>query len=70
MDLGISGRVALVTGGARSLGQADATVLAAEGCRVAILDLNAEGAAETAKGIEASGGIARATDATCATPRR
>jgi NAD(P)-dependent dehydrogenase (short-subunit alcohol dehydrogenase family) len=26
VDLGISGRVALVTGGARSLGQADATV--------------------------------------------
>ena len=59
MDLGISGRVALVTGGARSLGQADATVLAAEGCKVAILDLNAEGAEETAKGIEASGGVAR-----------
>jgi len=59
MDLGISGRVALVTGGARSLGQADAAVLAAEGCRVAILDLNAEGAEETAKTIEASGGIAR-----------
>ena len=59
MDLGISGRVALVTGGARSLGQADATVLAVEGCLVAILDLNAEGAEETAKGIEASGGVAR-----------
>jgi len=59
MDLGISGRVALVTGGARSLGQADATVLAAEGCRVAIFDLNAEGAEETAKTIEASGGTAR-----------
>jgi len=59
MDLGISGRVALVTGGARSLGQADATVLAAEGCRVAILDLNAEGAEETAKAIEASGAVAR-----------
>ena len=59
MDLGINGRVALVTGGARSLGQADAAVLAAEGCRVAILDLNAEGAEETAKGIEANGGVAR-----------
>src|SRR5207244_168573 len=59
VDLGIRGRVALVTGGARSLGQADATVLAGEGCRVAILDLNAEGAEETAKAIEASGGVAR-----------
>jgi 3-oxoacyl-[acyl-carrier protein] reductase len=59
VDLGIRGRVALVTGGARSLGQADATVLATEGCRVAILDLNAEGAEETAKALEAGGGTAR-----------
>ena len=59
MDLGIRGRVALVTGGARSLGQADAAVLAAEGCRVAVLDLNLEGAEETARAIEASGGTAR-----------
>ena len=59
MDLGIRGRVALVTGGARSLGQADATVLAAEGCRVAICDLNVEGAEETAKTIGAGGGVAR-----------
>jgi 3-oxoacyl-[acyl-carrier protein] reductase len=59
VDLGIRGRVALVTGGARSLGQADARVLAAEGCGVAILDLNLEGAEETAKAIEAGGGVAR-----------
>jgi len=59
MDLGLRDRVALVTGGARSLGKADALVLAAEGCRVAILDLNEEGAAETAKEIEGAGGTAR-----------
>ena len=59
MDLGIRGRVALVTGGARSLGQADAAVLAAEGCRVAIVDLNGDGAVEAAQAIEASGGVAR-----------
>ena len=57
MDLGIAGKVALVTGAARSLGRADAHALAAEGCRVAIVDLNAEGAAEAAKEI---GGGARA----------
>ena len=51
MDLGIRDRVALVTGAARSLGKADAVALAAEGCRVAIVDLNAEGAEETAKEI-------------------
>ena len=59
MDLGIAGRVALVTGGARSLGKADALLLAAEGCRVAIVDLNAEGAEEAAKEIDAQGGTAR-----------
>jgi 3-oxoacyl-[acyl-carrier protein] reductase len=59
VDLGIRDRVALVTGGARSLGKADAQVLAAEGCQVAIVDLNAEGAEETAKEIAAQGGTAR-----------
>jgi 3-oxoacyl-[acyl-carrier protein] reductase len=59
VDLGIRGRVAVVTGGARSLGRADAETLAAEGCPVAIVDLNAEGAAEVAQGIEVAGGRAR-----------
>ncbi len=59
MDLGIRERVALVTGGARSLGKADAVTLAGEGCKVAIVDLNAEGAAETAGEIEKAGGRAR-----------
>ena len=59
MDLGIAGRVALVTGGARSLGKADALVLAGEGCKVAILDLNAAGAEETASEIAGGGGTAR-----------
>src|SRR5262245_63147792 len=59
MDLGIKGRVALVTGGARSLGRADCLALAAEGCKVIVLDLNAEGATATAAEIEAQGGVAR-----------
>jgi NAD(P)-dependent dehydrogenase (short-subunit alcohol dehydrogenase family) len=59
MDLGIAGRVALVTGGARSLGKADSLALAAEGCKIIVLDLNAEGAAETAKEIASKGGVAR-----------
>ena len=59
MDLGIRDRVALVTGAARSLGKADAVTLATEGCKVAIVDLNAECADETAKEIEKSGGRAR-----------
>ncbi|PYN40913.1 MAG: beta-ketoacyl-ACP reductase, partial [Candidatus Rokuibacteriota bacterium] len=59
MDLGIRGRVALVTGGARSLGRADATTLAAEGCAIAIVDLDGDGAGQAAGEIEASGGRAR-----------
>ena len=59
MDLGIKDRVALVTGGARSLGKADCLALAAEGCRIVVLDLNAEGATETAAEITQQGGVAR-----------
>ena len=59
MDLGIKGKVALVTGGARNLGRADAVVLAQEGCAVAVLDLNGEGALEAAKEIGDKGGMAR-----------
>src|SRR5262245_7893182 len=58
MDLGITGKVALVTGGARSLGKEDALTLAREGCKVAVFDLNGEGAEETAKEIVAGGGVA------------
>jgi 3-oxoacyl-[acyl-carrier protein] reductase len=59
VDLGIRDRVAVVTGGARSLGKADCLALAAEGCRVAVLDLNGEGAEETAREIAGQGGTAR-----------
>ncbi len=58
MDLGIAGKVALVTGGARHLGRADALRLAEEGCRVAILDVDKEGAEETAGEIRRRGGQA------------
>jgi len=60
VDLGIAGRVALVTGGARSLGKQDCLTLAAEGCKLVVLDLNGDGAAETAGEIAAGGGVARA----------
>ena len=60
MDLEIRERVALVTGAARSLGKADAVALAREGCKLAVVDLNAEGAEETAQEISAAGGVARA----------
>jgi NAD(P)-dependent dehydrogenase (short-subunit alcohol dehydrogenase family) len=59
VDLGLKDRVALVTGGARSLGKQDCLTLAAEGCRVIVLDLNGEGAADTAREIADAGGSAR-----------
>jgi len=49
---GLEGRVALVTGAASGIGRAAAIRLGEEGCRVAAVDLNLEGARETADRIE------------------
>lgn len=51
----IRGLAAIVTGGASGLGRATATMLAAQGARVAIFDMNAEAANAVAKEI---GGLA------------
>ncbi|GAA4484127.1 SDR family oxidoreductase [Microbacterium panaciterrae] len=48
MDLGINGRVAVVTGGASGIGQACVTALADEGVSVAIFDRDPRGAAVAA----------------------
>jgi 2-hydroxycyclohexanecarboxyl-CoA dehydrogenase len=58
---GLSGRRALLTGGASGIGRAAAIRLAEEGCRVGILDIDAEGAAETARRC-AGGAWTRRTD--------
>ncbi|HEX3004516.1 MAG TPA: 3-oxoacyl-ACP reductase FabG [Angustibacter sp.] len=52
------GRVGLVTGGARGIGAATARRLAAEGAKVAILDLEEQAAAATAQAIAAQSGTA------------
>ncbi len=51
----MTGKVALVTGAGGGLGRATALALAEAGADIAILDLKAEGLAETAASIEALG---------------
>jgi 2-hydroxycyclohexanecarboxyl-CoA dehydrogenase len=53
---GLSGKTAIVTGGAQGIGRAITLRLAEEGCKVAIFDLKPEVAQETAK---AAGGDAK-----------
>jgi 3(or 17)beta-hydroxysteroid dehydrogenase len=52
----VSGKVALITGGASGLGKADAFLLAQEGAKVVITDINEEMGNETAAFIKAETG--------------
>jgi NAD(P)-dependent dehydrogenase (short-subunit alcohol dehydrogenase family) len=59
----LDGKVAMVTGAGSGIGQAAAALFAAEGAAVAVLDVRADGAAETADKIAAQGGRAIAVPA-------
>lgn len=58
-----AGRVALITGAASGIGRATAARIAAEGGLVAVVDIQADGAAAAAREIRERGGQAR--DYTC-----
>ncbi|MDT7724576.1 MAG: 3-oxoacyl-[acyl-carrier protein] reductase [Actinomycetota bacterium] len=58
MDLGIADRTALVLGGGGGIGGAIAQVLAEEGVKVAVADINSEAAKERAEAIINMGGQA------------
>ncbi|HXW24286.1 MAG TPA: SDR family NAD(P)-dependent oxidoreductase, partial [Xanthobacteraceae bacterium] len=64
MDLGLNGRIALVTGGARDVGREIALTLAAEGAAVAVnYGSSAKEAAHVVAEIAAKGGRAKAYQA-------
>lgn len=55
MDLGIKDKIAIITGGASGMGKATALVLADEGCKVAIVDLNLKKAQHVTEEIQSKG---------------
>lgn len=54
----LNGKVAAITGAGSGIGQATAITLAAQGAKVALLDLDEQGASSTQKIIKEAGGIA------------
>src|SRR5438477_8882497 len=55
MDLGLRGAAAVVAGGSRGMGRATAELLAAEGCRVAVLARSEPDLRDAEEGLRAKG---------------
>jgi NAD(P)-dependent dehydrogenase (short-subunit alcohol dehydrogenase family) len=55
----VEGKVAIVTGGASGLGKASCLLLAKEGAKVAVADINDEGGEKVVSEIEGNGGAAQ-----------
>jgi len=68
MTRSLNGKVAVITGAGSGMGRSMALRLAEDGARIAIWDINGEGAEETAKLVRDAGGTALAVTADCADP--
>jgi len=66
MDLGLGGKVAIITGGGQGIGRVIVHTMAQEGAKVVIADINADSADKVVKEVSDSGGEALAvkTDVT------
>jgi NAD(P)-dependent dehydrogenase (short-subunit alcohol dehydrogenase family) len=62
----LEGKVAIVTGGASGIGEAVGKIFAAQGCKVALADINTERLTQVSAAITAAGGVCKAvrTDVT------
>lgn len=68
MDLGLIGKVALVSGGSKGMGRAAAEELAREGARVLVVARGQEAIDETVAAIRRSGGVAEGLSADMTDP--
>jgi NAD(P)-dependent dehydrogenase (short-subunit alcohol dehydrogenase family) len=64
----LEGRVTIITGAASGIGRASAKEFAREGAKVVVADINLEGAQETVKQIETTGGVALAVETDVSKP--
>ena len=66
MTRSLNGKVAVITGAGSGMGRSMALRLAEDNARIAIWDINGEGAEETARMVREAGGTAIAITADCA----